>query len=915
MEEADLLADTVVIMRKGQVAACGSPLQLKTEHGSSLQFSLLVDQEDIDRTIELIRERFAGVEEWVDIQPSGTGNVTVAISKIQGEAASSRSVASPGGVDVERLADFASFLESGASGVREYGFSNSSLEEVFLKVTEGDEEESQETDDEQKEDSVDLKASDTETGEKEDDALSLVIDDNATGGIGSFESKLTVKGQLVALLKFMVIRDWTGRSSIANWITHCVLLCLSVFLAIKAAENTEASAILVLVVFTLTVTLLTVGTPIYYERFSGLFYLTRSQGLLKPAYVSSQVIYSYVLSFVFTFVVLSLVYATPLFRDPELCEANYEQPSSRCNWSYGDRRQINWPSSIYWWNPPEYEGEYVRLYARRTPGHYGLILGIIAIFPLTMPGSLFSSTHFPGFKLAVTVLTVLVLGISILPLILYDAFNGKGVDEEQECFWDICNTTYYGNETTLDGEEFLNCIGLWVNDGQSGALCIPKAAGIAPQIGLFQTLYMTLMSDITFHSTPPEYVEEKLIPMLSGDYDCNGSTCQFPYAREQYSGFIGYMVLGAVLLTGFGFMLLSVLSYPGKRVQQLKASVSNWFGNMLHPCRRNRSSTTTSPDDTDKTENVSKEVLEETKAVEDLVGSFVLSENDGTQNVVAKIADYEAIPRDDIPPVVSYKLRKEYRLPGGFATKLALESLDLHVSKGQVLGLLGKNGAGKSTALKIFSGGHEASAGVALVAGYDIGMEQIQAFERLGNCAQFDVIWPWETIQSHLEFFGGLKGLPKDRLADIARAVASSVGLGAPEVYTRRAGALSGGMRRRLSIAISLIGAPRVLLLDEPSKCHFAHDVSCVLWYLCCTHGLFPCEQIAATGLDPSTRNNIWNLIGSFATEERAIIISKSHSLLVYSRLPIFLVWFTALTDGSFHASSLLVFFFRQPHT
>ena len=80
----------------------------------------------------------------------------------------------------------------------------------------------------------------------------------------------------------------------------------------------------------------------------------------------------------------------------------------------------------------------------------------------------------------------------------------------------------------------------------------------------------------------------------------------------------------------------------------------------------------------------------------------------------------------------------------------------------------------------------------------------------------FDSIWALESIQTHLEFFGGLKGLPRARQKEIAHAVATSVGLGDPEVYTRYAGALSGGMKRRLSIA--LLGASNVLLLDEPSK-------------------------------------------------------------------------------------------------
>lgn len=159
--------------------------------------------------------------------------------------------------------------------------------------------------------------------------------------------------------------------------------------------------------------------------------------------------------------------------------------------------------------------------------------------------------------------------------------------------------------------------------------------------------------------------------------------------------------------------------------------------------------------------------------------------------------------------------------------------------------LTGKNGAGKTTALKVLSAAHDSSGGLALVAGYDVSCERISVFERLGNCPQFDTIWATLSVQRHLEFFARLKGLPRAQVVNSARSIASAVGLGHPDVYRRNAGALSGGMRRRLSIAISLIGAPSVLLLDEPS-----------------------------TGLVPSTRNSIWNLVNSFSTDERAIIIT-----------------------------------------
>lgn len=121
---------------------------------------------------------------------------------------------------------------------------------------------------------------------------------------------------------------------------------------------------------------------------------------------------------------------------------------------------------------------------------------------------------------------------------------------------------------------------------------------------------------------------------------------------------------------------------------------------------------------------------------------------------------------------------------------------------------------------------------------------------RLGNCPQFDIIWKNLSVRHHIEIFAGLKGIPRRKIGVEARSIATAVGLGASNVYEQEAGKMPGGMRRRLSMAMSLIGSPSVILLDEPS-----------------------------TGLDPSTRNSIWSLVNSFATEERSIIIT-THMML-----------------------------------
>lgn len=168
---------------------------------------------------------------------------------------------------------------------------------------------------------------------------------------------------------------------------------------------------------------------------------------------------------------------------------------------------------------------------------------------------------------------------------------------------------------------------------------------------------------------------------------------------------------------------------------------------------------------------------------------------------------------------------------------------------------------------------HEATSGLALVGGFDVASETLKVFERLGNCPQFDIVCPNETVQRHLEFFALLKGLPMSQVKHIAQSIAIAVGLGTPSVYHRQASQLSGGMRRRLSIAISLIGAPSVLLLDEPTTGTCKLFSRFLAWSLC------RLLNFCLLGLDPSTRNSIWTLINSFATQERAIIIT-THMML-----------------------------------
>jgi ABC-type multidrug transport system ATPase subunit len=134
-----------------------------------------------------------------------------------------------------------------------------------------------------------------------------------------------------------------------------------------------------------------------------------------------------------------------------------------------------------------------------------------------------------------------------------------------------------------------------------------------------------------------------------------------------------------------------------------------------------------------------------------------------------------------------------------------------------VLALLGPNGAGKTTAFNLLLGLLPASAGAARVLGHEVTSPAgaAAARPRTGVCPQFDVLWGSLSPLEHLRLFAAIKGLPAAAAAGEARRRLEEVRLG--DAADRPAAALSGGMRRRLSVAAALMGGPRVVFLDEPT--------------------------------------------------------------------------------------------------
>ena len=150
-----------------------------------------------------------------------------------------------------------------------------------------------------------------------------------------------------------------------------------------------------------------------------------------------------------------------------------------------------------------------------------------------------------------------------------------------------------------------------------------------------------------------------------------------------------------------------------------------------------------------------------------------------------------------------------------FGDTLALDHVDLVVPQGTVFGFLGRNGAGKTTALRILSGLARPTAGSAHILGHDVAAATDAVRARIGFLPDVPAFYPWMTARECLELAGQLFGLDTATLDARAQALLEMAGLGS---VTTRVGGFSRGMTQRLGIAQALINAPSLLMLDEPTS-------------------------------------------------------------------------------------------------
>uniref|UniRef100_A0A336LUW2 CSON001511 protein n=1 Tax=Culicoides sonorensis TaxID=179676 RepID=A0A336LUW2_CULSO len=178
---------------------------------------------------------------------------------------------------------------------------------------------------------------------------------------------------------------------------------------------------------------------------------------------------------------------------------------------------------------------------------------------------------------------------------------------------------------------------------------------------------------------------------------------------------------------------------------------------------------------------------------------------------------------------------------------LAVNQLSLAVDRKECFGVLGSNGAGKSTLLKMLTGDETISFGKGFVQGANLMSELPEVYRKIGYCPQTDGVHEDFTAEEILYQFCLMRGIPKDRIAGYTHRLASEFTFKA-ELH-KQVKELSGGTRRKLSAAISLIGGPSVIFLDEPT-----------------------------TGLDPLAKRMLWTAICKIRDQGRTIVLT-SHSI------------------------------------
>jgi ABC-2 type transport system ATP-binding protein len=198
------------------------------------------------------------------------------------------------------------------------------------------------------------------------------------------------------------------------------------------------------------------------------------------------------------------------------------------------------------------------------------------------------------------------------------------------------------------------------------------------------------------------------------------------------------------------------------------------------------------------------------------------------------------IPQTDIPAIDTLALRRT------FGDVIAVDGVDLVVRQGAVFGLLGPDGAGKSTLIRMLATVLAPDSGDAFVFGDSVVHARRRVTPRIGYMSQRFSMYPDLSVAENLEFFARIRGVPAPLRRTRAASLLESMGLA--EFADRQAQHLSGGMKQKLMLASTLMHEPDLLLLDEPT-----------------------------TGVDPLSRREFWRIIADLQAAEKTVLVATPY--------------------------------------
>jgi ABC-2 type transport system ATP-binding protein len=192
------------------------------------------------------------------------------------------------------------------------------------------------------------------------------------------------------------------------------------------------------------------------------------------------------------------------------------------------------------------------------------------------------------------------------------------------------------------------------------------------------------------------------------------------------------------------------------------------------------------------------------------------------------------------------KVIKAEKLSKKFGTFTAVDEISFEVSEGEIFGFLGANGAGKTTAIKMFTGLHIPSAGKGTVAGYDIYKQTEKIKRNIGYMSQKFSLYEDLTVKENIQFYGGIYGLSNKEIKNKTNNLLNKLNLNASK--DDLIGSLPLGWKQKLAFSVAIIHEPKIVFLDEPTG-----------------------------GVDPVTRRQFWNMIYEAAANGTTIFVTTHY--------------------------------------